>query len=129
MATSDSKTASGLQMVSGMKAVAVVILALAMFSSCGVGQGEYWDGERLVDANGEALEMAPSDLPEIINGGVPQPPVNAGGGGVNPKDPGIVALPQDPIPVLPMPLDGRGMPLMPPMVPPGAPLTPPSPKY
>ena len=92
-------SASGLQMIKRMKAVAVGILAMMALAGCGVGADEYWDGEKLVSSNGQALEMAAS------TGGiaVPPSPVQVG---VTPSlapsvgAPGCtVALPQDPIPV------------------------------
>lgn len=130
MVTSEPKTASGLHMFRIMKSVAVVILAMVALSGCGVGAGEHWDGEKLVDANGQALEFAPGEEPVIGEAPVPQVPMNTAGGSGPCKNPGLISLPQDPIPVQPLPLDARGLPAFQlPLGPNGAPLGLPPPKY
>lgn len=102
MATTNN-SAPGLQRVSRMKAVAVGILAMLMVSGCGVGADEYWDGEKLVSSNGQALDAA--EMAAVAGSAVvvPPSPVQVG---VTPSiapavgAPGCtVALPQDPIPV------------------------------
>lgn len=118
MVTSDSKSASGLQMVRRMKAVAVVIVAMLALTGCGVGQGEYWDGEKLVDSNGEALEFdgpaADSASNKVADAAAAQTSITTGVEGCSGvRDPGAVSLPQDPIPVQPYPLDAFGMPMLP----------------
>ncbi len=130
MVTSEPKSASGLQMFRIMKSAAVVILAMVALSGCGVGAGEHWDGEKLVDSNGQALELAPGDAPVIGNAPVPQVPVNTAGGSGPCKNPGLISLPQDPIPVQPLPFDALGLPpLQLPLGPNGTPLGLPPPKY
>lgn len=126
MVTSDSQSASGLQMVRGMKAVAVVIVAMLALTGCGVGQGEYWDGEKLVDANGAALEFdsetADSASNTVADTKGAQPSISTVVGDCSGlRDPGTVALPQDPIPVQPYPLDAFGMPVLPALPPGGMP--------
>jgi hypothetical protein len=98
MATTN-ESASGLQRVKRMKAVAVGILAMMALAGCGVGADEYWDGNQLVSSNGQALEMQPGDVAAQALPAAPQvgatpmlaPVVQLGGG--------TVSLPQDPIPV------------------------------
>ncbi len=88
-----SKMASVLQKRFPMKSAIVAFLAALTLSACGLEEGEYWDGEKLVSATGEALE-------EGAGCDVAQPP------GLTPtltggEGPGVVSLPQDPIPVMP----------------------------
>lgn len=103
MATSETvrdmgTSASGLQMVSSMKRVAVAILAMVVVSGCGVGADEYWDGEKLVSSSSSALTTGPDVGPQLPGtSGIPQPPGTTAPSGT--RDPSTVALPQDPIPV------------------------------
>lgn len=118
MRTSDSglssRTASGLHMVSHMKRFAVAILAMVVITGCGVGADEVYDGQNFVAANGQALQQGPEVGPGLPGAGGPQTPeTTAPSPG---RDPGVVALPQDPIPVRdgnkPVP---QGTPLIDPM--------------
>lgn len=89
-------SASGLQMIKRMRAVAVGILAMLALAGCGVGADEYWDGEKLVSSNGQALELSAAQATEQPVAQVTvtptiAPAVQLGGG--------TVSLPQDPIPV------------------------------
>ena len=97
MQTSDRRSASGLHMGSSMKRVAVAILAMVVITGCGVGADESYDGQTLVAANGQALETGPAVGPQVNTGGVPQTPATTAPSPV--RDPGMVGLPQDPIPV------------------------------
>ncbi len=100
-------SASGLQMVSSMKRVAVAILAMVVVSGCGVGADESYDGQNLVAANGEALTTGPEAGPVLPGANGPQTPETTAPSPV--RDPSTVALPQDPIPVL----EGRPFPQTP----------------
>lgn len=115
MATSELvASASGLHKGWSMKRVAVAILAMVVITGCGVGADESYDGQTLVGSNGQALEVGPAVGPELPNAAAPQAPattVTSPG-----RDPGTVALPQDPIPVY----EGRPGPQTPPMIDPGA---------
>ncbi len=123
MATSEQVTsASGLQKGSSMKRVAVAILAMVVITGCGVGADESYDGQTLVGANGQALEVGPAVGPELPNASGPQTPATTAPSTV--RNPGLVALPQDPIPVY----EGRPAPQSPPMVDPGADSTGPAPR-
>jgi hypothetical protein len=98
MATkSELHPASGLQKRGTMLRVAVAILALVTVSGCGVGADESYDGQTLVASNGQALMAGPVVPQAGPAGNGPQTPVTAAPSPV--KDPGTVALPQDPIPV------------------------------
>lgn len=91
-------SASGLHRVSDMKRVCVAILATMVLCGCGVGADEYYDGQQLVTAKGQALESGPEEGPALPGSTGPQTPETTApspGG-----DPGQVALPQDPIPVI-----------------------------
>lgn len=110
-------SASGLHMVRHMKLFAVTMLAVIACSACGVGADEIWDGEKLVAANGQALEQGSDVTPGAGRSGVarrasnlPQVPVTTTPSPI--RDPGTVALPQDPIPVF------EGKPVFPPSTPP-----------
>lgn len=127
MVTSELKSASGLHMLRGMKAVAVVIVAMLALTGCGVGEGEYWDGEKLVSAKGEALEFDSGPEPSVSDAPAPQLSITTGTDCTGAKNPGLISLPQDPIPVQPYPLDAMGLPILPPGMPPVG--TPPRPKY
>ena len=106
--SSGLRSASGLQLMSSMKRVAVAMLAMMVVSGCGVGSDEYWDGEKLVSSNGQALEQGPDVGPEVPGDQGPQTPgTTAPSPG---RDPGTVALPQDPIPVF----EGKPYPQAPP---------------
>jgi len=97
METSDLPSASGLHLFKVMKPFAVVILAMMALTGCGVGADESYDGVTLVAANGEALEQGPV-VPGVPTTNLPQAPVNT----ATPtpmREPGTVALPQDPIPI------------------------------
>ena len=97
MEPSELRSASGLQMVSNMKRVAVAILAMVVVSGCGVGVDESSDGQNLVTSSGQALEVGPAVGPPLPGAAGPQAP-----GTTAPSpghDPSTVALPQDPIPV------------------------------
>ena len=115
MATSELvASASGLQKGWSMKRVAVAILAMVVITGCGVGADESYDGQTLVGSDGQALEIGPAVGPDLSNAGGPQAPattVTSPG-----RDPGTVALPQDPIPVY----EGRPGPQTPSMIDPGA---------
>jgi hypothetical protein len=108
MRTSDFLSASGLHMGSSMKRVAVAILAMVVLTGCGVGADESYDGQTLVGSNGQALEAGPSVGPEVPGASGPQTPATTAPSPV--RDPSIVALPQDPIPVY----EGRPFPQSPP---------------
>jgi hypothetical protein len=121
MATSELKgaseavqsSASGLHMVSNMKRVAVAILAMVVVSGCGVGADEYYDGQNLVSSSGQALEQGSDVGPQVPTpAGVQTPETTAPSGT---RDPGTVALPQDPIPVY----EGRPGPKGAPLIDPG----------
>ena len=112
LSPSSEKSASGLQMVLGMKRFAVAILAMVVVSGCGVGADEYWDGEKLVSSQSQGLEQNPADAP-VLPGTPPQThgPQAPGTSGTSPgRDPSTVALPQDPIPVF----EGKPVPQTPP---------------
>ncbi len=109
--TSAGRSASGLQMVSSMKRVAVAILAMVVVSGCGVGADEYYDGQNLVSASGEALTTGPEVGPQLPGTTGPQTPETTAPSPV--RDPGTVALPQDPIPVF----EGKPFPQAPPPMP------------
>jgi hypothetical protein len=79
-----------------MKAFAVGILAMVALTGCGVGADESYDGVTLVAANGQALEQG-SSVPKMPTDNLPQVPINTAPLPI--RDPGSVALPQDPIPV------------------------------
>ena len=97
MATkSELHPASGLQKRGTMLRVAVAILALVIVSGCGVGADESYDGQTLIASNGQALMPGPV-MPQAGPGAGPQTPVTAAPSTL--KNPGTVALPQDPIPV------------------------------
>ena len=115
MATSELVTsASGLHKGFSMKRVAVAILAMVVITGCGVGADESYDGQTLVGANGQALEVGPAVGPELPTAAGPQTPATTAPSPV--RDPGLVSLPQDPIPVY----EGRPGPQTPPMIDPGA---------
>ena len=105
-----NKSASGLQWVPLMKLVAVAILAMVLVTGCGVGADESYDGQNLVGSNGQALETGPAVGPELPGAATPQTPGTTAPGPV--RDPGTVALPQDPIPVF----EGRPVTQPPPMM-------------
>ena len=91
-----NESASGLQRIKRMRAVAVGILAMMALAGCGVGADEYWDGEKLVSSNGQALELAATQAPDqpvtqVTVTPTIAPAVQMAGG--------TVSLPQDPIPV------------------------------
>lgn len=97
MATkSELHPASGLQKRGTMLRVAVAILALVIVSGCGVGADETYDGQTLVASTGQALMPGPA-VPQAGPSAGPQTPVTAAPSTL--KNPGTVALPQDPIPV------------------------------
>lgn len=104
MATkSELRPASGLQMFSVMKRLAVAILAMTCVG-CGVGADEYYDGDTLVTSSATALTgedstVAPETATTASTQTGTQPPATAKNSGL--PDPGIVGLPQDPIPVRP----------------------------
>ena len=106
--TSARGSASGLQMVSSMKRVAVAILAMVVVSGCGVGADESYDGQNLVSSSGEALTAGPEVGPPLPGGNGPQTPETTVPSPV--RDPSTVALPQDPIPVY----EGKPFPQQPP---------------
>ncbi|MFZ5443485.1 MAG: hypothetical protein ACOZQL_25990 [Myxococcota bacterium] len=86
-----------------MKLVAAAILAIFALSACGVGADETWDGANYVTANGQALEGAgqnttPAAVPTAVPT-LPTPQVPAATTTSPGRDPSLVALPQDPIPV------------------------------
>ena len=114
MRTSDCSSASGLHMGSSMKRVAVAILAMVVVTGCGVGADESYDGQNLVGSNGQALQTGPEVGPDVPGATGPQTPATTAPSPV--REPGIVALPQDPIPVL----EGRPFPQTPPMIDPAA---------
>ena len=89
-------SASGLQMIKRMKAVAVGILAMMALAGCGVGADEYWDGEKLVSSNGQALELEVTQTPQQA---VTQATVTTTIAPAVQMAGGTVSLPQDPIPV------------------------------
>lgn len=104
METSDFRSASGLHMFGSMKLVAVAILAIFALTGCGVGADESYDGVTLVTASGQALEAGePVEGTPVVDTGtlpvapVPQVPATTTTSPV--RDPSLVALPQDPIPV------------------------------
>lgn len=110
-------SASGLHMFRHMKLFAVTMLAVVACSACGVGVDESYDGQTLVAADGQALEGSPNTTPGPTAGptlpnapSVPQTPITTMPSPV--RDPGTVALPQDPIPVF------EGKPVVPPTAPP-----------
>ena len=110
MQTSDCSPASGLHMGNSMKRVAVAILAMVVVTGCGVGADESYDGQNLVGSNGQALQTGPEVGPDVPGAPGPQTPATTA---PSPgRDPGIVALPQDPIPVL----EGRPFPRTPPLI-------------
>ncbi len=96
MVKSERRSASRLQMTLGMKSRSVVFLAVAVLSGCGIGADEYWDGEKLVSSNGEALMYEPG-----CGNSPPKPSGQNVTGTGGARDNGAVALPQDPIPVRP----------------------------
>lgn len=115
MATSELvASASGLHKGMTMKRVAVAILAMVVITGCGVGADESYDGQTLVGANGQALEIGPAVGPQLPTAAGPQTPATTAPSPV--RDPGQVALPQDPIPVY----EGRPGPQTPKMIDPGA---------
>ena len=89
-------SASRLQMIKRMKAVAVGILAMMALAGCGVGADEYWDGEKLVSSNGQALELEVTQTPQQA---VTQATVTTTIAPAVQMAGGTVSLPQDPIPV------------------------------
>lgn len=98
MATSELVTsASGLHKGWSMKRVAVAILAMVVITGCGVGADESYDGQTLVGSDGQALEVGPAVGPVLPTAAGPQAPETTAPSPV--RDPGQVALPQDPIPV------------------------------
>jgi hypothetical protein len=121
MATkSELLSASGLQMSKNMLRVAVAILAMLSTTGCGVGADESYDGQTLVTSGGQALIGTPDSTPAVEPAQVPETPVTATPSTV--KDPGTIALPQDPIPVLEgrtaMPMSPFGTPAPVPVMPP-----------
>lgn len=93
MAKSEAGAAPVLQKGYAMRFVAVAILAWVVGTGCGVGADEVYDGETLVTSEGQALEAEGV----TTRATTPQTVVNTG---TNPaRDPSLVALPQDPIPV------------------------------
>ncbi len=114
METSELQTsASGLHKGFSMKRVAVAILAMVVITGCGVGADESYDGQTLVAADGQALESGPAVGPQVNTGNVPQTPATTAPSPV--RDPGMVGLPQDPIPVY----EGRPGPQNPKLIDPG----------
>ncbi|MDP1826183.1 MAG: hypothetical protein Q8L48_23150 [Archangium sp.] len=106
-----------------MKRFAVAILAMLFVTGCGVGADESYDGQTLIDSNGQALETGPAVGPELPSAAGPQTPETTAPSPV--RDPSTVALPQDPIPVF----EGRPAQPPPPMVDPsGDPMMGPSPR-
>lgn len=103
METSDFRSASGLQLVRGMKLGAVAILAIFTLVGCGVGADETYDGVTLVTSSGQALEGAGAGEPTVpvipTLPSIPLPQVPATTTTSPLHDPSTVALPQDPIPV------------------------------
>jgi hypothetical protein len=93
----DIQSASGLHMVSHMKRVAVAILAMVFVTGCGVGADESYDGQNLVVSQTQGLEVGPEVAPALPTGAGPQAPETTVTSPL--RDPGTVALPQDPIPV------------------------------
>ncbi len=93
MVTSEAGSAPVLQKGFPMRFVAVVILALVVGTGCGVGADETYDGQTLVTAEEQALEAEATGT----RGQATQPIVNTTP--TPTRDPGLVALPQDPIPV------------------------------
>lgn len=102
MGTSE-RSASLLQKGNVMKLV-VMMLAVLSASACGVGVDETYDGVTLVASTSSALEQN-TETPlvaadPVVAPSVPQTPMTAvPSGPTGVKDPGTVALPQDPIPV------------------------------
>jgi len=95
------RSASGLQMIKNMKLWAVTMLAVVTASACGVGVDETYEGVTLVSSSSSALQQEettptvgaePAAVPNV-----PQTPVTTTPSPI--RDPGAVALPQDPIPV------------------------------
>ena len=97
MATSERTSASGLHMVRGMKRFAVGIVAVLALAGCGVGADEAYDGQTLVTASGQALLASPEGGPVVAAPLPPQAPVTTATSPL--RNPGTIALPQDPIPV------------------------------
>jgi hypothetical protein len=98
-------TASGLHSTGGMMVRIVGLLAVVLLAGCGVGADESY-ADLGVGSSGQALEQteaaaAPAASPQGPETTAPVPT----------KDPGQVALPQDPIPVMvgkpvPQPMPG-----------------------
>ncbi len=123
MRTSDFSSASGLHKGSSMKRVAVAILAMVVVTGCGVGADESYDGQNLVGSNSQAMETGPAVGPGHPGATGPQTPATTAPSPS--RDPGNVALPQDPIPVF----EGRPFPQTPSMIDPSAdPLLTPAPR-
>lgn len=76
-----------------MMRAAVAIVAMLSLAGCGVGADETYDGQTLVSSSGQALMAGTPVEP----GAPPQTPVTAAPSPL--RNPGTVALPQDPIPV------------------------------
>lgn len=97
METSERSSASGLHMLGHMMRVAAGIVAMLSLAGCGVGADESYDGQALVSSSGEALLAQPEGGPVVETGRPPQTPVTTMTSPL--RNPGTVALPQDPIPV------------------------------
>lgn len=104
-----SRSASGLHSVGGMMVRIVGIVAVVLLAGCGVGADESYEA-LTATSSGQALQQSQaSDTPAETPAAGPQSPENTTP--VPGKDPGTVALPQDPIPVFvgkpaPQPLPG-----------------------
>ena len=86
MATNNS--ASTLHKGVGMKSLAFTFLAAVAMSACGVGADEYYDGQNLVTQDQELTQRGPDVTAQ-----------NTSANATPKRDPGTVALPQDPIPL------------------------------
>lgn len=104
-----SRSASGLHSVGGMMVRIVGIVAVVLLAGCGVGADESY-AALTATSSGQALEQSQeADTPAEAPAADPQAPETTTP--VPTKDPGTVALPQDPIPVFvgkpaPQPLPG-----------------------
>lgn len=93
MVRTEGGSASQLQKGFPMKLLAVAILALVVGAGCGLDIGEDPEAEAVAQATSQALEQEPGGTRTTPGqtGVTTMPP--------QPRDPALVALPQDPIPV------------------------------